>query len=144
MWLSGQQKRPAEQGEGQVGVITMSGGETAALLDCERRGLQVYSPAGYRWTPKVGQRVLVIQGKGEIPCVAGARQDGDVPDAVTVEAKSLRLQGKRTALEGEGVTVKAGADAVIEAENIRLEGQVYVKDETLEELIIRIVLMLLG
>ena len=127
-----------------VGVITMSGGETAALLDCERRGLQVYSPAGYRWTPKVGQRVLVIQGKGEIPCVAGARQDGDVPDAVTVEAKSLRLQGKRTALEGEGVTVKAGADAVIEAENIRLEGQVYVKDETLEELIIRIVLMLLG
>ncbi len=144
MWLSGQQKRPTEQGEGQVGVITMSGGETAALLDCERRGLQVYSPAGYRWTPKVGQRVLVIQGKGEIPCVAGARQDGDVPDAVTVEAKSLRLQGKRTALEGEGVTVKAGADAVIEAENIRLEGQVYVKDETLEELIIRIVLMLLG
>ena len=144
MWLSGQQKRPAEQGEGQVGVITMSGGETAALLDCERRGLQVYSPAGYRWTPKVGQRVLVIQGKGEIPCVAGARLVGAVPDAGAGVAKCRGLQGRGSALEGEGVTVKAGADAVIEAENIRLEGQVYVKDETLEELIIRIVLMLLG
>ena len=32
MWLSGQYKRPAEESEGQVGVITMSGGETAALL----------------------------------------------------------------------------------------------------------------
>ena len=71
MWLSGQHKRPADQGEGQVGVITMSGGETAALLDCERRGLQVYSPAGYHWTPKVGQRVLVIQGDGEVPCIVG-------------------------------------------------------------------------
>jgi len=137
MWLSGQQKRPAEQGEGQVGVITMSGGETAALLDCERRGLQLYAPAGYRWTPRVGQRVLVIQGKGEIPCVVGARQDGDVPDKVAVEAGNLTLGGER-------VNVSAREDAVVEGENIRLMGQVYVKDETLEELITRIVMMILA
>ena len=67
MWLSGQQKRPTDSGEGQTGIVTMDGGETAVLLDCERRGLQVYSPGGYTWTPKVGQRVLVIQGQGEIP-----------------------------------------------------------------------------
>lgn len=137
MWLSGQYKRPAEESEGQVGVITMSGKETAALLDCERRGLQVYAPAGYRWTPKVGQRVLVIQGKGEIPCVAGARQDGDVPDAVTVEAKDLKMRG-------DGVKISASGDVVVEGENVRLDGQVYVKEETLEELIIRIVMMILG
>lgn len=137
MWLSGQQKRPAEQGEGQVGVITMSGGETAALLDCERRGLQVYAPAGYRWTPKVGQRVLVIQGRGEIPCVVGARQDGDVPEAVTVEARSLGLRGS-------SIKASAQGDAVIEGENVRLNGQVYVEEETLEELIVRIVLMILA
>lgn len=137
MWLSGQQKRPAEQGEGQVGVITMSGGETAALLDCERRGLQVYAPGGYRWTPKVGQRVLVIQGRGEIPCVVGARQDGDVPNAVAVEARSLGLRG-------DGVGISARDDAVIEGENVRLNGQVYVKEETLEELIARIVRMVLA
>ncbi len=137
MWLSGQYKRPAEESEGQVGVITMSGGETAALLDCERRGLQVYAPAGYRWTPRVGQRVLVIQGKGEIPCVVGARQDGTAPDAVSIRAGNLSL-------EGNAVRVESGSDAVIEAENVRLEGQVYVKEETLEELITRIVMMILG
>lgn len=137
MWLSGQQKRSVDQGEGQVGVITMSGGETAALLDCERRGLQVYAPAGYRWTPRVGQKVLVIQGRGEIPCVVGARQDGDVPDQVGIRAKELGL-------EGEKITVKAETDGVIEAENVRLMGQVYVNEETLEELIARIVSMLLA
>jgi len=137
MWLSGQHKRPAEQGESQVGVITMSGGETAALLDCERRGLQIYAPAGYRWTPKVGQRVLVLQGKGEIPCVAGVRQDGDVPDKVTVEAKELALKGDR-------LNASAQENVTVESKNIRLMGQVYVKDETLEELITRIVMMILA
>lgn len=137
MWLSGQHKRPAQESEGQVGVITMSGGETAALLDCERRGLQVYAPAGYRWTPKVGQRVLIVQGRGEIPCVVGARQDADLPDAVTVEAKSLGLQG-------QDVHVTAQGDAVVQGENVRLKGEVYVNDETLEELIIRIVMMVLA
>ena len=137
MWLSGQQKRPAESGEGQTGIITMSGGETAALLECERRGLQVYSPAGYRWTPKVGQRVLVIQGRGEIPCVVGARQDGDIPDQVNVQAKELTLSGN-------SVSVSAQEAAAVQGERVDLNGQVYVNGETLEELIARIVMMLLG
>ena len=124
MWLSGQHKRPADQGEGQVGVITMSGKETAALLDCERRGLQIYSPGGYTWTPKVDSRVLVIQGS-------------QVPDQVGVKAKELSL-------EGEAVTVKSPGDVTAEGENIRLMGQVYVKEEKLEELIARIVMMILG
>ena len=120
-----------------MGVITMSGGETAALLDCERRGLQVYAPAGYRWTPKVGQRVMVIQGKGEIPCVVGARQDGDVPNEVTVEARRLSLQGDETRVFAQG-------DVIIQGENVRLDSQVYVKEETLEEMIARIVRLMLA
>lgn len=137
MWLSGQQKRPADSGEGVTGTVTMSGSETAVLLDCERRGVQVYAPAGYRWTPKVGQRVLVIQGQGEIPCVVGARQDGGVPDQVTVEARQVNVRG-------DTVNIAAQGDAVVQGENVRLNGQVYVKDETLEELIARIVMMILG
>lgn len=137
MWLSGQHKRPAENGEGQVGVVTISGEETAVLLDCERRGLQIYSPGGYTWTPRVGGKVLVIQGRGEVPCVAGALQGSEEPDEVRVKAKELTL-------EGEPVTVKSPKDAVVEAENIRLMGQVYVKEETLEELITRIVMMILS
>lgn len=138
MWLSGQQKRPADQGEGQVGIVTMSEGDTAVLLDCERRGLQVYSPGGYTWTPKVDGKVLVIQGRGEIPCVVGALQGSEAPDEVSVKAV------KELTLEAEKTTVKAESDVVAEAENVRLMGQVYVKQETLEELIIRIVRMLLG
>ncbi len=137
MWLSGQQKRPADSGEGQTGIVTMSGGEMAVMMDCERRGIQVYAPAGYRWTPKVGQRVLVIQGQGEIPCVVGARQDGDVPDQVAVTAR-------QTTVQGDIVRVAAGEDVVAEGENVRLMGQVYVGDETLEEMIRRIVLEILG
>ena len=137
MWLSGQQKRPADSGEGQTGIVTMSGGEMAVMMDCERRGVQVYAPAGYRWTPKVGQRVLVIQGQGEIPCVVGARQDGDVPDQVAVTAR-------QTTVQGDIVRVAAGEDVVVEGENVRLMGQVYVGDETLEEMIRRIVLEIRG
>lgn len=137
MWLSGQHKRPAEQGESQVGVITMSGGETAALLDCERRGLQVYAPGGYHWTPKVGQRVLVIQGRGEIPCVVGARQGGGAPDAVTVEAKRLSLLG-------DSVDVAAQGKALVQGEKVELEGEIYVNGQTLEEYIIALILRILG
>lgn len=126
MWLSGQQKRPVDQGEGQTGIVTMSGGETAVLLDSERRGLHIYSPAGYRWTPKVGQRVLVIQGRGETPCVVGARQDEDVPDKVEIRAQSLNLDGE---------TVCAGEPGG----QTRLMGQVYINSETLEDFIIRVV-----
>ncbi len=94
MWLSGQQRRPAENGEGQTGAVTMSGNELAVELDSERRGLELYGPAGYRWTPKVGERVLVIRGRGETPCVVGTRTGAYVPDEVTIEAESIDLSGQ--------------------------------------------------
>ena len=137
MWLSGQQKRPADSGEGQTGIVTMDGGETAVLLDCERRGLQVYSPGGYTWTPKVGQRVLVIQGQGEIPCVVGTRQDSDMPDRVTIKAR-------QTVVQGDAVSIAAKNGVVVKGGDVRLEGLVYVNGETLEDLIIRIVMMILA
>lgn len=137
MWLSGQQKRPAEESEGQTGIVTMSGGETAVLLDRERRGLQLYSPGGYTWTPRVGQRVLVIQGRGEIPCVVGALQGGDAPDRVSVQAKKL-------ALSGEAVGVTAQSSATVQGDRVGLNGQVYVNGERLEDMILRIALSVLG
>ena len=115
MWLSGQQRRPAENGEGQTGTVTMSEGELAVELDSERRGLELYGPAGYRWTPKVGERVLVILGRGETPCVVGTRTGAYVPEEVTVEA-----------------------------ENVRLKGQVWIGNMTLEEFIAMIVTEILG
>ena len=125
MWLSGQHKRPAESGEGQTGIVTISGGETAVLLDRERRGLEVYSPAGYFWTPRVGQRVLVIQGRGEVPCVVGARQDGGIPDRVDIRGRSAALSGETVTIEAETAAVQGG--------EVDLKSEVFVQGMPLRE-----------
>ena len=132
MWLGRQQKRAHPGGEGQVGRVTIGGERSAVLLDSERRGLEVYSPGGYRWTPRAGQKVLVIQGRGEIPCVAGLRQGETPPEKVTVGA------------DGGGTLELDGANAELAGERIDLAGAVYVNGEALEELIARIVAMLLA
>lgn len=137
MWLSGQQKRPADCGEGQTGIVTVGGGETAVQLDSERRGLEVYAPAGYHWTPEVDQRMLVIQGQGEIPCIVGVRQDSARPDSVEICAKTMDVSG-------QDVSVRADGDAVVAGQSVDLRGEVLINGEPLEVLIARIVAMLLG
>lgn len=95
MWLSGQQKRPAPRGGGQTGLVTMAGRELAVRLDSEVRRPELYGPAGYRWTPQAGDRVLVVKGEGEAPCVVGVRQGG-TPERVTIAAGVVELQGSVT------------------------------------------------
>lgn len=132
MWLGRQQRRQNQAGEGQVGKVTIGGEPAAVLLDSERRGLEVYSPGGYRWVPRAGQKVLVIKGKGEIPCVVGVRQGETDPESVTVTAAG----GSNMKLHSDG--------AVLEGARVDLGGEVYVNGERLEELIARIVLMILA
>lgn len=132
MWLGQQQRRPNQAGEGRVGRVTIGGERSAVELECERRGLEVYSPGGYRWTPKPGQKVLVIEGRGEVPCVAGVRQGESLPDKVSVES------------EGDSRLVLVPGSAALEGERVDLNGQVCVNGETLEELIARIVVLILG
>ena len=137
MWLSGQQKRPADCGEGQTGIVTVGGSESAVQLDSERRGLEVYAPAGYRWTPEVDQRVLVIQGQGEIPCIVGVQQNSARPDSVGISAKSMEVSGQDVSVQAEGGAVVAG-------QSVDLRGDVFINGELLEAMIIRIAAMLLG
>lgn len=92
MWLSGQQKRPAREDGGQTGVVTMAGEDLAVRLDSEVRAPRVCGPAGYRWTPAAGDRVLVIKGEGQRPCVVGVEQGG-TPEAVTIAAGRVELRG---------------------------------------------------
>lgn len=122
MWLSGQQKRPADCGEGQTGIVTVGGSEAAVQLDSERRGLEVYAPAGYQWTPEVDQRVLVIQGQGEIPCIVGVRQGGARPRSVGICANAVSVSGG----------------------TVDLRGKVLINGEPLEVVIARILAGLLG
>ena len=93
MWLSKQQKQPARSGEGWTGVVTVSGDSLTVRLDSEVNAPELYGPAGYVWKPKAGDRVLVIKGEGERPCVVGVKK-GAVPDEVTLEAKKINLQGE--------------------------------------------------
>ena len=92
MWLSEQQKRPARSGEGQTGIVTMAGENLTVRLDSEMSVPEIYGPAGYHWTPSAGDRVLVIKGEGEKPCVIGVRQSGS-PDRIAVKAETVELQG---------------------------------------------------
>ena len=135
MWLSGQQKQPNQCGEGQTGIVTMSEGETAVLLDTERRGLEVYAPAGYHWTPQPGQRVLVIQGEGETPCIVGVRQGGGQPNSAG--ADSVTVSGQR-------VSIQASGGAAIGGSSVNLQGEVLINGETLEAVVARIAAELLG
>ena len=151
MWLSGQHKRPADCGEGQTGIVTVGGSETAVLLESERRGLEVYTPAGYRWTPEVDQRVLVIQGPGEIPCIVGVRQDSARPDSVEICAETMSVNGqdvsvqaeKSAAVAGQSVELRAGGNAAVAGQSVDLRGQVLINGTPLEDLIARIVASLL-
>ena len=152
MWLSGQQKRPAEQSEGQTGRVTVGGGEAAVMLDCERRGLEVYAPAGYRWTPEADQRVLVIRGQGEIPCIAGVRQDSAQPRSVGISAKVVDVSGQNVTVQagesanvaGQSVNLQAGGSAIVAGQSVNLRGEVLVNGVPLESLIAQIAVKLLG
>ena len=136
MWLSGQQKRPSYLGEGQTGIVTVGGGEAAVMLDSERRGLEVYAPAGYRWTPEADQRVLVIQGQGEIPCIVGVRQNSARPQRVDISARAVSVGGQDVSVQAEG-------NAVVEGRSVNLRGTVLINGVSLETVIARIVAELL-
>ena len=137
MWLSGQHKRPVDCGEGQTGIVTVGGDEAAVQLDSERRGLEVYAPAGYRWIPEVGQRVLVIQGPGETPCIVGVRQGSARPDRVDISAKDMSVSG-------QDVSVQAERDTVVAGQSVDLRGEIFINGEPLEVVIARILDKLLG
>lgn len=92
MWLNEQKKRPIPAGEGQTGVVTMAGDSLAVRLEQEVRAPELYGPAGYRWTPGAGDRVLVIKGGQERPCIVGVKQGG-CPACVSIEAQKVQLQG---------------------------------------------------
>ena len=93
MWLSGQQKRPLPPAEGQIGTVVMAGEQLAVQLDSQIRDPHLCAPGGYHWTPAVGDRVLVIRGEGERPCVVGVCGES-TPASVALKAEEIDLCGK--------------------------------------------------
>ena len=87
MWTARQRENARERRESaELGVVTI-GGNPAAVETCgEVRDLPVYGPGGYAWTPKRGDKVLVIKsgtGDGEL-CVAGTELKPGEDDELTL------------------------------------------------------------
>ena len=109
------------------------GGDPAAVyLGGERRWVSLYTPGGYQWRPKAGDKVLVVKAGDhrELPCLVGKR-----PDALSEEDElppgSVRIHSGAgvVLLDEEGVTVKGGKVAL--KGDIRINGQeleAYIQD----------------
>jgi len=93
VWIGKQQKQPARAESAGFGLVTMTGPDLSVRLGREVRGLECYGPAGYRWTPQTGDRVLVVKGEGERPCVIGVGGEA-VPQFVALQAERIDLQGQ--------------------------------------------------
>ena len=138
MWTSERRRElPVREPAAELGEVTLGGDPAGVSLGGERRGLEVYAPAGYHWTPQPGQRVLVIQGDGEVPCIVGVRQGTAQPDSVGISADSVSVGG-------QSVSIQAAGSAAGGGQSVELQGQVFVNGETLESLIARIVAAMLG
>lgn len=123
MWTSNRKldSRNAEA-PGDVGVVTLGGDPAGVYLSGERRWVAVYAPGGYRWRPAVGEKVLVLKAGDhqESPCLVGVRQPEE-----ELEPGSVRLSG------GAGQIDLCG-------DGVRLNGQVWIGEQTLEDLIAQI------
>lgn len=95
MWLSQQHTAPRAGGWSGTAAVTAAGAAPTVRLERETRDLAVFGPAGYRWTPAAGDRVLVFRGEGEEPVVAGTDRTAP-PAAVTIAAGTVALEGAVT------------------------------------------------
>lgn len=129
MWTSEQRgKKPVGEPTAEMGTVTLGGDPAGVNLGGERRWLPVFAPGGYRWRPTVGDKVLVLKtgSQGENPCILGLEQDlGELGPG------EVRLQGMDSALQ-------------LSKGQVELTGQVRINGQTLEELITRIVLEIVG
>lgn len=130
MWIS-QQKHGNARREtvAETGTVTLGGDLAGVYLSGERRDVPVYSPGGYQWRPVPGQQVLVLK--------AGA--DGESPNVAGVRQEAAPKPGEVRIFNGdESAEIRLTANS-----EVALNGQVMVNGETLEELIIRILMTLL-
>ena len=123
MWLS---KRSAEvpgERSAQMGGVTIGGGNVAVYTDMEQRGLELLSPGGYMWRPKVGQDVLVIKCGGE-SVIAGARQSETPSEFMAGEVYIKSDGGAAVYLKNDG-TIAFSGDAVING-TLSVQGRLFV------------------
>ena len=84
--------------------------------------------------------------------MTGVRQGGARPQKVAIDAGQAAVSGERISLsaesaldlQGDKLNLRAGDKAAVEAKELDLRAQVYIRGELLEDFIIRIVAAAMG
>ena len=135
MWTSNRkQEDRTQECAADQGVVTLGGDPAAVYLGGERRWVSLYTPGGYQWRPKAGDKVLVMKAGDhrELPCLVGKRPDGPA-DEEELEPGAVRI------CSGTGV-VRLDADGLaLNGDTVALEGDITVNGQGLESYIRSIV-----
>ena len=140
MWTSNRKlEGRVEECAADQGVVTLGGDPAAVYLGGERRWVSLYTPGGYQWRPKAGDKVLVVKAGDhrEIPCLVGKRPD-ELSEEDELPPGSVRIHS------GTGVVLLDEEGLTLQGDEVALEGDIYVNGQELEAYIQDIVYQVLA
>ena len=140
MWTANRKREGrTEECAADQGVVTLGGDPAAVYLGGERRWVSLYTPGGYQWRPKAGDKVLVVKAGDhrELPCLVGKR-----PDALSEEDELPPGSGRIHS--GTGVVLLDEDGLTLKGDEVALEGDIYVNGQELEAYIQDIVYQVLA
>ena len=135
MWTSNRMvEGRTQEAAADQGVVTLGGDPAAVYLGGERRWVSLYSPGGYQWRPKAGDKVLVVKAgdQRELPCLVGKRPD-PLSDEEELEPGAVRIHS------GTGAVLLNQEGLSLTGDTVALEGEITVNGQELEAYIQAIV-----
>ena len=140
MWTSNRKREGLSQEcAADQGIVTLGGDPAAVYLGGERRWVSLYTPGGYQWRPKAGDKVLVVKAGDhrEIPCLVGKRPD-ELSEEDELPPGSVRIHSGTAVvlLDEEGLT--------LQGDEVALEGDITVNGQSLQSYIQNIVYQVLA
>ena len=140
MWTSNRKREGLSQEcAADQGIVTLGGDPAAVYLGGERRWVSLYTPGGYQWRPKAGDKVLVVKAGDhrELPCLVGKRPD-ELSEEDELPPGSVRIHS------GTGVVLLDEDGLTLKGDEVALEGDIYVNGQELEAYIQDIVYQVLA
>ena len=140
MWTSNRKREGLSQEcAADQGIVTLGGDPAAVYLGGERRWVSLYTPGGYQWRPKAGDKVLVVKAGDhrEIPCLVGKRPD-ELSEEDELPPGSVRIHS------GTGVVLLDDEGLTLQGDEVALEGDITVNGQSLQSYIQNIVYQVLA
>ena len=140
MWTSNRKREGLSQEcAADQGIVTLGGDPAAVYLGWERRWVSLYTPGGYQWRPKAGDKVLVVKAGDhrEIPCLVGKRPD-ELSEEDELPPGSVRIHS------GTGVVLLDEEGLTLQGDEVALEGDITVNGQSLQSYIQNIVYQVLA